>query len=304
LGTLPLGTPSPHPREAIAKQTVAAVPLDSSAGRQNSTAELFSRLIVRHLWQETHLDRLSVTRIYNVLNEKDEIVAEQIVVMEYTAPDTETFTSSSEKGSGFVLHHVFQRLMEDEKKRLRANKDPDRLITSENYTFEIVGTERIGSSNYSIVHAIPKRNETDLFEGRIWIDNQDFAIVKITGHLAKNPSFWIRRVDFERDYQKISGFWLLSREEAISAVRIFGKEIYLIEEQPGEEPPYERLLSDAMVGDGALFTCEDAVEAAWAVVEPVLKNHHRVRPYKRKGWGPKQDGALIASGGGWHNPES
>jgi glucose-6-phosphate 1-dehydrogenase len=80
------------------------------------------------------------------------------------------------------------------------------------------------------------------------------------------------------------------------------RELYLSEEEPGEEPPYERLLGDAMVGDGALFTREDAVEAAWAVVEPVLKNHHRVRPYKRHSWGPKDADAIIASTGGWHNP--
>ncbi|MGC2527087.1 MAG: glucose-6-phosphate dehydrogenase [Candidatus Acidiferrum sp.] len=82
------------------------------------------------------------------------------------------------------------------------------------------------------------------------------------------------------------------------------RELYLSEEQPGEEPPYERLLSDAMAGDGALFTRENAVEAAWAVVDPVIKNHHRVRPYKRGSWGPKQADALIASDGGWHNPET
>jgi CRP/FNR family cyclic AMP-dependent transcriptional regulator len=35
----------------------------------------------------------------------------------------------------------------------------------------------------------------------------------------------------------------------------------LVDEQPGEESPYERLLGDAMIGDGALFTREDAVEA-------------------------------------------
>src|SRR5665647_451061 len=48
------------------------------------------------------------------------------------------------------------------------------------------------------------------------------------------------------------------------------RELYLLDEQPGKETPYERLLSDAMAGDGALFTREDAVEAAWAVVDPVL----------------------------------
>lgn len=77
----------------------------------------------------------------------------------------------------------------------------------------------------------------------------------------------------------------------------------LFEEQDGEETPYERLLGDAMVRDGALFPREDAVEAAWAVVDPVLKHHHRVRLYKRHSWGPKQADALIASDGFWHNPK-
>jgi len=81
------------------------------------------------------------------------------------------------------------------------------------------------------------------------------------------------------------------------------RELYMLEDQPGEEAPYERLLSDAMVGDGALFTREDAVEAAWAVVDPVLKKHHRVRPYRRGTWGPKEADTIIASDGGWHNPE-
>ena len=90
----------------------------------------------------------------------------------------------------------------------------------------------------------------------------------------------------------------LAGEEFIGEQR----ELYLSEEQTGEESPYERLLSDAMKGDGALFTREDAVEAAWAVVDRVLKNHPRVRPYKRGTWGPKEADALIAAEGGWHNP--
>ncbi len=80
------------------------------------------------------------------------------------------------------------------------------------------------------------------------------------------------------------------------------RELYLVEEQPDEELPYELLLGDAMAGDGALFTREDAVEAAWAAVDPVLKTHHEVRPYQRGSWGPKEADAIIAADGGWHNP--
>ena len=82
------------------------------------------------------------------------------------------------------------------------------------------------------------------------------------------------------------------------------RELFLSEEQTGEETPYERLLSDAMRGDGALFTREDAVEAAWAVVDPVLKKHPRVLRYKRGTWGPKKADALTAAHGGWHNPSA
>ncbi|TXT20834.1 MAG: glucose-6-phosphate 1-dehydrogenase [Gallionellaceae bacterium] len=80
------------------------------------------------------------------------------------------------------------------------------------------------------------------------------------------------------------------------------RELYLLEQQPGEARPYERLLGDAMAGNGALFTREDAVEAAWAVVDPVLEKHHRVHSYKPGSWGPKQADALIAADGSWYNP--
>jgi glucose-6-phosphate 1-dehydrogenase len=80
------------------------------------------------------------------------------------------------------------------------------------------------------------------------------------------------------------------------------RELFLSDDQPGEESPYERLLGDAMKGDGALFTREDAVEAAWEVVNRVLKHHHRSRPYRRSTWGPKEADTLIAEDGGWHNP--
>lgn len=80
------------------------------------------------------------------------------------------------------------------------------------------------------------------------------------------------------------------------------RELSLSDERSKPELPYERLLSDALIGNGALFTREDAVEAAWAVVDPVLRHHPRVRPYRRHSWGPKEADALIAPHGAWHNP--
>jgi glucose-6-phosphate 1-dehydrogenase len=80
------------------------------------------------------------------------------------------------------------------------------------------------------------------------------------------------------------------------------RELLLPDTQPNEEEPYERLLGDALAGDGALFTREDAVEAAWAIVDPVLTTRHKAHPYKPGTWGPKQANKLIAPNGHWHNP--
>jgi glucose-6-phosphate 1-dehydrogenase len=80
------------------------------------------------------------------------------------------------------------------------------------------------------------------------------------------------------------------------------RELYLCEDAPNEESTYERLLGDAMVGDASLFASQDAVEAAWAVVDPVLSNHAAALPYAPGSWGPAAADALIARDGGWHNP--
>ena len=80
------------------------------------------------------------------------------------------------------------------------------------------------------------------------------------------------------------------------------RELYLCEDGASEELAYERLLGDAMVGDGALFSDQQTVEAAWAVVDPVLVNHHPVIEYERGTWGPREADVLTANDGGWHSP--
>jgi hypothetical protein len=57
-----------------------------------------------------------------------------------------------------------------------------------------------------------------LFEGRVWIDVDDYAVVRIEGHPAKKLSFWIQRADFVRQYIKIGSFWLPQRDETFVQV--------------------------------------------------------------------------------------
>jgi glucose-6-phosphate 1-dehydrogenase len=65
---------------------------------------------------------------------------------------------------------------------------------------------------------------------------------------------------------------------------------------------YERLLGDAMDGDGTLFARQDGVEAAWAIVQPILGTVTPVYEYEPGTWGPAEAEGLLADVGGWHNP--
>jgi glucose-6-phosphate 1-dehydrogenase len=66
--------------------------------------------------------------------------------------------------------------------------------------------------------------------------------------------------------------------------------------------PYVRLLGDAMRGDPTLFNRQDAVEAAWRVIDPVLGNITPLHEYAPHTWGPIEADAITADIGGWHNP--
>ncbi len=80
-------------------------------------------------------------------------------------------------------------------------------------------------------------------------------------------------------------------------------EMLVVHNADGEEmTAYERLLGDAMRGDATLFAREDAVEAAWSIVDPVLGDVVPVDTYHPNTWGPDCRVDEVTPPGGWHNP--
>ncbi len=69
-----------------------------------------------------------------------------------------------------------------------------------------------------------------------------------------------------------------------------------------EKTPYERLLGDAIRGDNGLFTSDESVEAAWAVVDQVLTHEKPVTSYKPGSWGPPEASKIVDGDEGWHDP--
>jgi len=84
-------------------------------------------------------------------------------------------------------------------------------------------------------------------------------------------------------------------------------ELSVVEEpeqgKDGRMDAYERLLGDAMVGDATLFARQDVVEAAWAIVDPVIHGPSPMYEYEPGSWGPPQADRLVAEVGGWNTPQ-
>ncbi|MFZ2001113.1 MAG: hypothetical protein WAU73_17120, partial [Candidatus Sulfotelmatobacter sp.] len=77
--------------------------------------------------------------------------------------------------------------------------------------------------------AQPQSKNKFLFRGHIWVNAKDFAITRVEGEPAVNPSWWTVKTDFKRRYQKIGDFWLPESNESETKVRVFGTAVLSIE---------------------------------------------------------------------------
>jgi glucose-6-phosphate 1-dehydrogenase len=80
-------------------------------------------------------------------------------------------------------------------------------------------------------------------------------------------------------------------------------ELFVSQQQGEEMEAYERLIGDALAGDASLFARQDEVEAAWAIVDPILATAEtRVNEYAPDSWGPRIADRMIEGACGWHDP--
>jgi hypothetical protein len=200
-----------------------------AAAESVSGNELFAKLLENNHSRDGRLQQYSETRSYVVTNPKGKTYATTEVRLHYRAPNEKSFDTLCEEGSGTVRNLVFKRLMESEVETASGRSHHDSSITPVNYQFQFLREEGGDSRHYFVVQAIPRRKDKYLFEGTIWIDSQDFAIAKIEGQPARNPSFWIHQVEFVRQYQKVGDFWLPLKDESITHLKIFGTKILTIE---------------------------------------------------------------------------
>lgn len=191
--------------------------------------KVFAELLSHNELRKAALIDYTVLRTYQVVDLKGKVHAEETGRMEFRAPDKKTFVLTSESGSGLIRHLALNPLINSEIETAAGKEHHDSAISPENYTLTLLGEQQVGPYHCFVAQATPKRREKYLFEGKVWIDADDYAVVRIEGHPAKKLSFWIERADFVRQYQKIGNFWLPKRDQTLVQVRLYGQKALTID---------------------------------------------------------------------------
>lgn len=217
------------PSEQAASLNGLSDGLQELAPHRPTADQIITQLLKSNKERQSQLSSYVVPTTYRVVNSTGKVRAEAEVRLRYSPPGIKEFQVISETGSSLVRDRVFKPLMEVEAESASGRNGDRGAISPANYSFSLVGEERIDGSHCYLLQVEPKRVDKYLFQGKIWIDSKDYAVVRIAGQLAKSPSFWISRVDFVRSYRRVGTHWLPSRNESITRVRISGRNVLTID---------------------------------------------------------------------------
>ena len=154
------------------------------------------------------------------------MVADMHVEATYTPDSGKTFRVLDESGSHLLLNHVLKKLLETERDDSQQQKA---ALTPSNYNF-VFQTETTENGRPLYVFTVePKVKNKLLYRGKIWIDEREYAVVRVEAQPAENPSFWIKSTDIHHVYAKNGEFWLPQTNRSESKVRFGGTALLTID---------------------------------------------------------------------------
>ncbi len=158
------------------------------------------------------------------------MAATLVVEATYAAPADKQFRILSQTGSKMLADHVLKKLLDAERE---SAADPRQTApTAANYRFTLVGQQLVNSRPCYMLQVEPKSSSHLLYRGTIWVDADDFAVVKIEAQPARNPSIWIRDTKIHHVNARTGEFWLPEHNESDTDVRFGGRATLTIDYGP------------------------------------------------------------------------
>jgi len=187
-----------------------------------TATEIVTRMGSRDLQRQVSIEGYAGMRRYVLDNQKLHKRAEMLVQVQGDPDGTKHFEVVSEEGWKAAHKHVLRKMLESESETSRPEMRASTKLNLENYDFEVIGAEMVADRPAFVLETQPKRKEKYLFRGRIWVDAEDYALVRAEGSPAKNPSFWTKSTHFVQMYQKNGPLWFPRSTQSVTEAHIFG----------------------------------------------------------------------------------
>ena len=151
--------------------------------------------------------------------------AEMTVRTEYRRSQGKNFTILSQNGSSLLRNKLLGTLLDNEKKMSQPGTRENVLINSANYAMTLqAGTPQMLNGHPCLVLNLhPRRNDSSLFEGTLWVDAKDYSIVQLSGRASKSPSILAGAPNVVRQYSLINGVPMAIHATAITPSSLFGE---------------------------------------------------------------------------------
>lgn len=204
----------------------SAPPQSASADDAASKAKL--EAIVSHMAEVQYRNRRAVRayvvmREYKLFGDQQQRADSQVLAeVSFLPPGSKEYVIKKTQGSGRG-EKVVRKILEHEQQM--AGDWEELSITERNYNFELLGEETQNGRRCYLLGMEPKRESKDLLRGKMWVDAETYNPLRIVGRPAKNPSWWVKKVELTLTFTEVDGMWLQSGAKASAEVRLFGKHV-------------------------------------------------------------------------------
>lgn len=189
-----------------------------------SADEIAARLMEKNAERQAALGSYTSERTYRVEynGTGGEHHGEIVVHAEYLGAGQKRLTVVEESGSKVICERVLRKMVESEQEASEKANRIQSTLSPANYNIELVGQESMDGVRAWVLRVSPKEESKFTYRGRVWVSEDDYAVMRIQGEPAKSPSWWISRASFDWRYQRYGEFWLPEKSVASSHVKIGG----------------------------------------------------------------------------------
>ncbi|HTQ59723.1 MAG TPA: sigma-E factor regulatory protein RseB domain-containing protein [Candidatus Solibacter sp.] len=184
--------------------------------------EVVTRMAALDLQRQSSIAGYDGMRRYVLENSRLEKRAEMLVRVQGEENGRKHFEVVSEVGWKAANTHVLRKMLDSESETSRPELRATTKLNFTNYELTVAGKELVAGRMAYVLEVAPKRKDKYLFQGRIWVDAEDYALVRAEGSPAKNPSFWTKSTHFVQVYQKRGTLWFPLSTRSVTEARIFG----------------------------------------------------------------------------------